>query len=284
MGGRHSPVDLHCHSTASDGTLAPSAVVERAAGQGVRLLALTDHDCVDGLGEAATAAERCGVSLLPALELSVEFHGRELHVVGLGVDTESEVLRRALEQQKRAREERASEIGRRLAKKGLDGAEHGARALADGGQVTRAHFARHLVAAGHAKDPGDAFRRYLRRGRPGYVPPPWSALADGVSWLKEAGAAPVLAHPFRYQLTGAWLRRVLEAFKAAGGDALEVVCGSSTPREIEAAVGHALRFELHGSVGSDFHGPENRWVELGRLAPLPAAVTPVWERWDRGAM
>lgn len=277
--GEQSPVDLHCHSTASDGTLAPAEVVARAAERGVELLALTDHDSIDGLEEAAGAAQRNGVSLIPALELSVAFHGREIHLVGLGVDAGSAVLRAGLDRQQQAREERATEIGRRLAGKGIPGAEHGARILAAGGQVTRAHFARYLASKGHARNAGDAFKRYLRRGKAGYVPPPWPELTDGVGWLRDVGAVPVLAHPFRYRLSGAWLRRVLEAFKSAGGEALEVVCGTSTSREIEASVGHALRFDLAGSVGSDFHDPHNRWVELGRFGPLPAAVPPVWARW-----
>ena len=274
--------DLHCHSTVSDGALTPSAVVQRAAEHGVDVLALTDHDTVGGIAEARSAAAECGVQLIPGLELSVLWERRTFHIVGLGVDPEEPGLLAGLERMQRARHERGIAIGRRLEERaGLDGALEGARAVAGEARLTRAHFARWLVEQGHVRGYEDAFRRYLRRGRVGYVHGEWVAMAEGIEWIRGAGGIAVLAHPLGYGLTGAWIRRTLDAFTAAGGEGVEVVCGTAAqPRQVEQLGGYCRRFNLLASVGSDFHGPFNPYIELGRLPPLPDDLTPIWERFD----
>ncbi|KAB7623711.1 PHP domain-containing protein [Alkalilimnicola sp. S0819] len=272
-------IDLHCHSTASDGTLAPAELVRRAAGEGVELLALTDHDTMDGVPEAAEQARREGIRLLPAAELSVDFRGRTLHVVGLNMDPDTPVLREGLARLQALRAARGEAIGRRLEQRcGLEGATEAARAVAGEAALTRSHYARALVAAGHVPDAEQAFKRYLKRGRPAYVRAQWVPMAQALDWIREAGGLPVLAHPLGYGFTGAWLRRVLEAFVEAGGVGLEVVAGRRTqPRMIEQLAGYCHKYSLMGSVGSDFHHPGNPFVELGRLPPLPAGIRPVWE-------
>jgi predicted metal-dependent phosphoesterase TrpH len=270
-------IDLHCHSTASDGTLTPAEVVARAHAQGVEILALTDHDTVAGLAEARVAAQRHGIRLIPALELSATEQGRGVHVVGLGVDPAAPQLTALIARLDRMREERAVEIGARLGRAGVAGAYEGARSFAAGALPTRTHFARFLVQQGLAKDVGDVFKRYLAQGKTGYVPSVWPALAEVVAVIRASGGIAVLAHPHAYGWTGAWTRRILEAFVAAGGRGIEVVCGNSNRDNIATAAGHARRFDLLASVGSDFHEPGNAWTELGRVQPLPADLRPVWD-------
>lgn len=276
-------IDLHCHSTASDGTLAPAEVVARAHAQGVQVLALTDHDTVAGLAEASAAAEQCGIRLIPALELSATEQGRGVHVVGLGVEPAAPQLTALIKRLDRMREERAVEMGARLARAGIDGAYEGARSFAAGALPTRTHFARFLVQQGLAKDVGDVFKRYLGQGKTGYVPSVWPALAEVVAVIRASGGIAVLAHPHAYGWTGAWTRRILEAFIAAGGRGIEVVCGNSSRDSIAVSAGYARRFDLLASVGSDFHEPGNSWIELGKVQALPADLQPVWEAVPRAS-
>jgi len=270
-----STIDLHCHSTASDGTLSPSELLSRAREQGVQRLALTDHDTVAGLEEAARAARAEGVDLIPGIELSTVWSERNMHVVGLGIDPASRVLRELIARLDRLRETRARLIGARLAAHGIHGAYEGASALADGALPTRTHFARFLVQQGKARDVGEVFKRYLVPGKPGYARTEWPPLEEVVAAIQASGGIAVLAHPHSQNWTGAWSRRILQAFMAAGGRAVEVVCGNSTKDSIAVWGGHARRHGLLASVGSDFHEP-GAWTELGRVAELPPDLVPVW--------
>lgn len=284
-----SPIDLHLHSTASDGRLAPRELVALLAQRGVKVFALTDHDTVAGLPEAAAAAAEHGLHLLPGTELSAEWLGRTIHVVGLGIQPEAPTLVAMLERLAGCRAARASLIAARLDRAGAPGTaalEHalaavggpspGSTALA---RVTRTHLARALVELGAAPDLDAAFTRWLgQRGR-AYVPAGWPPLAEVTAAIVAAGGAPVLAHPLRYTLSSGQRRRLAQEFKAAGGAALEVVVGGHAATQVEAATGLALRADLAGSIGSDFHDPAFPWNLPGRLAKLPEAVAPVWTRW-----
>lgn len=265
------PYDLHCHSAASDGYLAPTEVVARAAGLGLAALALTDHDTVAGVAEAKRAAASHGLRLVPGVELSVLWQRRTLHVVGLGVDPQDPGLQAGLAQMQRARQERGEAIGERLEQAGLSGARAGARAVAGSAEITRAHYARWLVASGQVRGFEEAFKRYLRQGRVGYVPGDWVAMEQGIEWIRGAGGIAVLAHPLGYGLTGAWLRRVLDAFTAAGGGGMEVACGTSPePRQVQRLGGWCRRYGLLASAGSDFHAPGDLSSrELGAAPALP---------------
>lgn len=277
--------DLHSHSWVSDGTLSPTALVQRAAAAGVDVLALTDHDDTAGCAEAQAAAADCGLTLLPGVEVSVSWQAMTLHIVGLAIDPEAPALQSGLARLREFRAWRAVEIGRRLAERGIDGAYEGAAALSHGRLISRTHFAHYLVSRGCGKDVREVFRHYLRRNKPGHVPGQWAELEEVVGWIRAAGGVAVLAHPARYGLTATKLRRLLGEFIECGGEALEVVSGSHTPADVQAMARHARALGLLASAGSDFHGPENPWVELGRLAPLPEGLTPVWQRWTavRGA-
>jgi len=274
--------DLHSHSTASDGTLTPTELVERAAGAGVDVLALTDHDVTDGVAEAVAAAERIGLQLVPGTEISTTWNGRDVHVVGLQVDVHCALLQDGLKGQRELREWRAREIGGRLAKAGITDAYEGAKAQAGGAAISRTHYARFLVDRGHAKDVADAFKRHLGRGRPGYVRGEWASLEDTVGWIQAAGGHAVIAHPARYNLTASRLRLLLGEFKECGGTGIEVVTGSQFRDEGYALARLAGQLGLYASRGSDYHGPVNPWIELGRLHDLPRGCVPIWdsEQWQ----
>ena len=272
----HSPVDLHLHSTASDGMLDPAAVVAHVAGYGVRLMALTDHDTVAGCDAAAAAARERGIGFVAGVELSATWRGRDIHVLGLAIDPEARALGRGLESQQAIRDARALKIAARLDAAGAPGTAALAAIRAQGSLPTRTHFARALVAEGLAADCGAAFDRWLGRGRPGSVASAWPALAEATAWIVAAGGKAVIAHPMRYPLSAGARRELCAEFAAAGGRGVEVVTGGGGPRDREQAISLAVRCQLEGSVGSDFHDPAVPWNPPGRLAKLPGSVRPVW--------
>ena len=269
-------IDLHTHSRVSDGTLSPTELVSLAAGRGVTLLSLTDHDCLDGVAAARAACSAAGIRFLPGVEVSTSWDKKTLHIVGLGVDPENAVLKAGLARLQAVRDTRGAEIGRRLEAKGIAGARAGAAKIAGAARLTRTHYARFLLEAGHVKELQQAYRRYLGRGKPGHVSVEWASLEETLDWIHAAGGRAVLAHPLRYGFTRAWLVKILTAFKQAGGDAMEIVSGRSNPDEIAVLAHLAGRFELMGSVGSDFHAP-SPYTQPGVEMPLPAGIEAVWE-------
>ncbi|HBE92477.1 MAG TPA: phosphatase [Gammaproteobacteria bacterium] len=272
-------VDLHCHSTASDGTLPPAGVLKRAAEQGVDVLALTDHDSTAGLDEAQRQAVESGVQLIPGIEISTTWQGKLLHIIGLNIDPDSKPLQKGLGALQDMRDQRAHDMGLSLKKKaGIEGAEEAARELAGTGMVTRTHFARFLINAGIAKDMKQVFKRYLVSGKPGYSRVDWVDVSEAIEWINGSGGCAVLAHPLRYRLTANWLNRVLTAFCEQGGIGMEVVCGNHTVDDTARAAVFARKHGLQASVGSDFHDP-GPWIELGRLGRMPDGLQPVWQQW-----
>ncbi|HEC17033.1 MAG TPA: PHP domain-containing protein [Sedimenticola sp.] len=271
--------DLHAHSTASDGTLSPRELVRHAARAGLEALALTDHDTTAGLAEAADEAFAAGLGFVPGVEISVSWNAHVVHVLGLGIDPGCRLLQDGLLELRRFRDWRAREMGRRLEGAGIAGAFEGAMALSSGHLVGRSHFARFLVNNGHAADGRKVFRRFLTRGKPGYVPGQWASLENALSWIRAAGGQAVLAHPARYPFSRTKLRRLLTAFVAAGGEGLEVVSTSHSRDDNFTMARHARDFGLLASSGSDYHGPDNPWRELGRFPALPEGCTPIWRDW-----
>lgn len=275
--------DLHSHSTASDGSLTASELVLRARQAGVDVLALTDHDCLDGLLAARAAATPVGLKLVEGVEISVTWNGLTIHILGLAIDPNNPALQQGLSGLQAFRAWRAEEIGRRLARAGIANAYEGASALAQGRVVSRTHFAHFLVAQGRARSVQEVFKRFLVRNKPGYVPGDWASLQQALAWIRAAGGTAVVAHPARYRLTATKLRRLLTEFKTAGGQGIEVVSGSHTRDDVHHMAAVARSLALRASRGSDYHGPENPWVELGRLAELPSGCTPVWQDWSLDA-
>ena len=269
--------DLHSHSTASDGTLDPASLVEKACLAGVRVLALTDHDTLDGVAVAAQAATGLEISLIPGVEISVTWRAMTVHILGLNVDPRNQALADGLLELQAIRYRRADEIGRRLAREGISGALEGAARMCQGNILSRTHFAHFLVASGYAASVPEVFRRFLVKGKPGYVRYDWVAMERALEWIRQAGGLAVLAHPARYRLTRSKLSRLIGEFRDGGGVGLEVVSGSHSPDETLHMAAVCRAHSLFASSGSDYHGPEKPWVELGRLRGLPDGCVPIWE-------
>jgi len=272
--------DLHNHSTASDGLLSPTQLLELGARHGAHAMALTDHDTLDGLEEAAAAARRCGVRFVPGVEISVSWGETTVHVVGLAIDPGSPDLAAGLRSVREGRLGRARRMADALATMGVPGTLEAALALAGSEQrLSRTHFARHLAAAGKVRDTQHAFDKYLGKGKPAFVAHRWAGLEEAVGWIVGAGGIAVLAHPARYGLKPLGRATLLEEFKRLGGEAIEVVTGSHRPEEYATWRRVAEEYGFLASRGSDFHGPGESPVEPGRLPPLPASLVPVWTRW-----
>ncbi|MCC4263751.1 PHP domain-containing protein [Oceanimonas baumannii] len=270
-------IDLHSHSTASDGSLSPAALLARAAEKEVDVLALTDHDTVAGLAEGQAAANEHGIRLINGVEISALWEHKEIHVVGLNLDPGHAGLVQLLAEQAARRDARARLMGERLEKARYPGAYEGARALAGDAAITRTHMARWLLEQGAADSMAKVFKKFLSRGNTGYVPPDWCSLGEAIGTIQAAGGVAVLAHPTRYDLSNKWIRKMLAAFAEAGGDAMEVSMAQQSPQERATLGKWSREYGLDASVGSDFHFP-SQWRELGRQLWLPKEATPVWER------
>jgi len=271
--------DLHAHSTVSDGTLEPAALVRRAAEKGVELFALTDHDELSGLTIAIAAAASAGLRFVPGVEVSVTYAEQTVHIVGLGIDPASDVLKKGLADVRSGRMRRAEEMAAGLAALGIEGALEGALAYAGNVDlVSRTHFARWLVATGHCADVREVFNKYLVAGKPGYVPHRWARLSEAIAWINGAGGVAVVAHPGRYKFseTEAWA--LFSEFKEAGGTAIEVATSNHTADQVKRYAKVAREFDLEASRGSDFHDPAESHAELGRVCRLPDSLRPVWHR------
>jgi predicted metal-dependent phosphoesterase TrpH len=271
--------DLHCHSIASDGELSPRELVKRAFENGVTNLALTDHDTTDGLAEARNCANELNINLINGIEISAQWEKQCLHIVGLNINPDNSALQKIILEAKKMRQERAVKIAVKLEKKGVSGAIDFVENSPIEGMITRSHFAHFLVSQFHVSSLQEAFDRYLGDGKSAYVSTTWIALETSVQAILDAGGIPVVAHPLRYKLTSTRMKKMLQAFKNDGGLAMEIVTGRYNPDEMRVLANYANQFELAGSMGSDFHSPENQWIELGRLAVLPTSVKPVWELW-----
>jgi len=275
-------IDLHCHSTVSDGLLTPTQLVERAATRGVSMLALTDHDDLGGLDEARCVANKKNIIFINGVEISVTWRNRTLHIVGLDVDPKHLPLVQGLEAIRSGRVTRASNIAAQLDKFGVQGSLEGAYDYAgEGGLIGRTHFARFLAEQGYAKNVKSVFKKYLVKGKPGYVSHQWAPLSDAVDWICGSGGKAVIAHPARYKLGKDLLDELLFEFRALGGSAIEVITASHTPEQSLLFAHHANRMGLLASRGSDFHGPGESYFDLGRMPEFPVECMPVWDDWDR---
>ena len=262
----------------SDGTLTPEDLAARAAGNGVELWALTDHDEIGGQHRAAAAARRHGMRYLTGTEISVTFAGETVHIVGLGFDPDDERMHGGLQRTRGGRGARAQEIAAGLAQVGIDDAYEGAlKYVGNPELISRTHFARFLVETGVCRDTGEVFRRFLTDGKPGFVPHRWASLKDAVQWITEAGGIAVVAHPARYRFTANEEYALFTEFKAHSGRAVEVVTGSHSAAEYVKYAETAREFGLAASRGSDFHSPDESHTDLGQLPYLPGELTPVWE-------
>lgn len=272
--------DLHCHSSVSDGALAPAVVAEHAARAGVELWALTDHDEVGGIVQAREAALALGMRFVAGVEISITYANETVHIVGLGIDETNEQLIAGLAATRNGRDARGREIGAQLAAVGIPDAYEGALAyVGNPDLMSRTHFARLLVARGICPNLPEVFKNYLSEGKPGYVPHRWATLEQAVGWIRGAGGVAVVAHPGRYKFGPMVQGALFDRFKELGGVAIEVVTGSHTPDQYAEYAQLAKRYGFLASRGTDYHGPGETRVDFAHLPPLPAGVTPIWHDW-----
>jgi predicted metal-dependent phosphoesterase TrpH len=266
-------IDLHTHSNASDGSFAPAEVVQRAKEGGLAALALTDHDTVDGLTEAVAAGERYGVEVIPGVEISAQYPGGTMHILGLLVDYHNGLLEERLAVLKQARIDRNPKIIAKLNAIGVNITLARVQEISGGGQVGRPHIARALMEAGYVKSLQEAFDKYLGWHKPGYVSkfrfPPDQALA----MIREARGVPVLAHPFTLGLgSAAALKSLILDLKGLGLAGLEVYYSEHTPEQEALYLKLARELDLLVTGGSDYHGLNKPEITLGTM-PSQAKVT-----------
>lgn len=272
-------IDLHSHSNISDGLLSPAELVAHAANHGVRVLALTDHDDIAGLAEARQAAAQHGIQLVNGVEISVTWKKRTLHIVGLNINPDDESLRAGLAVVRSSRLDRARQMALGLEKAGIHGSFEAASSYANQSILTRMHFARFLVERQYAKDAKSVFKKYLVKGKPGFVDHQWMSLESALNLIINSGGVAVLAHPGRYDLRRTNMLLLLEEFRALGGMAIEVVTGSHTAAQYVEYAKYAQMFGLKASQGSDYHGKGISFMGMGRLPDMPSNCTPVWQDW-----
>lgn len=277
---KHSLIDLHSHTNASDGALTPEELVQRALRQHLTHLAITDHDSVQGLSAAHEAVLSLDagdkLQIIDGIEISTSYASHQIHIAGLFIDPGHESMQRLVSEQKELRRDRAERIGRKLEKLGFDNIYETIKAgLPEGAVITRGNYSRYLYEIGAAKSTDEAFNRYLRRGKEAYVATQWRDIADAVKIIHEAGGCAVLAHPRRYVMTNTKLRELIAYFKSSGGDAMEVASCQQKPSDRDYLCNLCLKYDLLASAGSDFH-QEGQFRELGYNLVIPDKVKPVW--------
>jgi predicted metal-dependent phosphoesterase TrpH len=271
-------VDLHCHSTISDGVLSPEAVARRAAAHGVKIWSLTDHDEVSGQKVARATAHSLGMKYLGGVEISVTWANQTVHIVGLGINEDDALLVEGLHATRAGRADRAKRISQNLANLGMPGAYEGVLPFAGNPElISRTHFARYLVQAGFCSDMQTVFDRYLNDEGPANEPMVWAKLAAALSWIHAAGGVAVIAHPGRYRYTPMQFGALFAEFKDLGGQGIEVVTGSHSPPQYQEYAQVARKYGFLASCGSDFHSPTESRHDLGSMPPLPSDLIPAWQ-------
>lgn len=269
-------VDLHCHSTCSDGRQSPARMAELMAEHGVQLWSLTDHDCLTGQQQAMAASRALGLHYLPGVECSAKYGKGQVHVVGLGVGLVETGMPEAMQFLQEARRERALEIDRRLTKAGLPSLLAAAQLQAAEAELGRPHFARAMVAERVVKDERQAFDLWLGAGKLGDVKLMWPELDQVIAWIRESGGRAVLAHPHRLKLTLTKVRALVADFARQGGQALELSVPAMDPQWQVNLARDAESLGLSYSRGSDFHGP-TPWVKPGQALDWPTRLPGVWQ-------
>lgn len=258
--------DLHSHSTISDGRLSPTALVERAAAQGVGILALTDHDNIGGIAEAEAAGKRLGVEVIPGVEISADYDPGTMHILGLGIDPTNSTLLMRLEFLQEARRQRNPKVLQKLQALGIDITLAEIEALAGSRQIGRPHFAQALINKKAASSFDDAFERFLAKGSPAYVAKTRLSPRESIQIIHGAGGLAVLAHPIQLRLQGQALEAVIQDLVDAGLDGIEVFHSDHDKNHENLYATLARQFGLKISGGSDFHGIEGKSIELGKPA------------------
>jgi 3',5'-nucleoside bisphosphate phosphatase len=269
-------IDLHSHSYYSDGVLSPSEVVRLAHKSGCNLFSLTDHDSTEGLIEAQLESHKLNLNFINGVEISAFWQNSAIHIVGLGIDIDSDILQTGLEYNQNLRKIRAEKISLGLRRSGIKDALEKAQNLSGGHMLTRTHFAQMLIHEGYCKDMKSVFRRYMTGKKPGGVRVEWRNFDEVINWIQSAGGKAFIAHPFRYRMTYTKIKKLIRDFKQASGDGFEVVNANSSREEITLANQWTEDHDLLASCGSDFHGWPNQRVQIGNLTELPNPKRAVW--------
>ncbi len=259
-------IDLHAHSTASDGSLSPRDLVDHAFERGLSVLALTDHDTVDGNAEAASRAAELGMTFVPGIELDIEWKPGECHLLGYGIERPDSSLVELLKRLIAGRNARNAEIAERMRSGGIDIDLERVEEIAGGGTVGRPHFAQFLVETRVVRTRQQAFDRYLAKDRPYYVDRAGISLDDGIAAIRSSGGIPVLAHPLSLYASWGHLGGIIDSFRERGIAGLEAWHPAARVVDCERLEALAVEKGLFATAGSDFHGAARPDRKLGRTA------------------
>lgn len=257
-------IDLHTHSTASDGTFTPEEVIKAAVEAGLSAVALTDHDTLAGLDEAMEAARAYHIRCIPGIELSSDYKGRDIHIVGLGLDLSDPDLPKAIQSLLRRRDQRNEKIIQKMQNAGIDITMDKLRQRYGDAVITRANFARYLTGVGFCSSISEVFDRYLGPGMPFYVSKEPVSPAEVIAIIRHANGIPVLAHPLAYGMDLKELKTFIEMLKPAGLKAMEVFYSTHTPEDERNMRRLAEKTGLYMSGGSDFHGAAKPAIAIGK--------------------
>lgn len=267
---KYQNYDLHMHSTASDGTLSPQMLLTRVEEAGLETIALTDHDTVAGVAELI--AVETPVHVIPGAEFTSMWNSRVVHIIGLGLQLESQKLSSYLHLLDQLRDERAEKIALKLQKRALPDLLPLVKEQAKGSVLGRPHFAKAMVELGLVQDEQQAFNNYLGSGKPGDVKVAWPSLAETVDLITSVGGVAVLAHPTKYKFTFTKLREFLADFVPLGGRGIEVSYSGLTPSHHHELIRLAGNHDMLVSAGSDFHSPAHHWAGLGKFMPIKKEI------------
>lgn len=256
-------LDLHLHTTHSDGSLPPAEVVARAHKVNVRALAITDHDILSGIPEAIEAAKPLDIDVIAGVEISSRFDDDELHILGYFLDRTDPHLLARLESLRLSRHRRNPQIVERLQELGLSLSYDEVRELAGTEAVGRPHIARVLMEKGYVQTAKEAFDRFLARGKAAYIARELPEPTEAIAWIREAGGVAVLAHPLWVKRSGEALRKLCQQLKDAGLGGLEVHYSTHTPQQTSDFLNLAKQLDLLVTGGSDFHGLTKPDIEVG---------------------
>ena len=258
-------VDLHMHTTHSDGTYLPRDLVKLAKEKGLRCISVTDHDTMSSFEECAEEAKKLGVELIPGIEISADFEPGTLHILGFFLDQNHPKLKATLSEIQKAREERNPQIVKKLNELGISITMKEVEAESGGKQVGRPHFARVLLKKGAVKTMEESFRKYLAKGKPAYVDKRRLSSREALQRIREAGGIASIAHPKQMRLVEPELSKEIERLVGEGLGGLEAYNSCQNREEAGLYMRLAKRFNLFVTGGSDFHGANKPDVELGNL-------------------
>lgn len=262
-------IDLHVHSNISDGTLSPTEVVNLAAESGLIAIALTDHDTIDGVKEAKEQAKQLmktgvEITVIPGTELSASYLNRDIHILGLFVDIENTSFRKALENACKERDLRNIKMCENLNKVGIPITVEAMKLDNPNTIITRAHFAKYLYENGYVKSREEAFQKYLHEHGPYYVPRQYLTPEEAISYIKEAGGIPVLAHPLLYKFSHTQLVTLIQQLKKAGLVGIEAIYSCNISNDESYVKSLAREYDLVITGGSDFHGANKPHIQIGK--------------------